>query len=617
MIEMSRNFVVRINIALLILLVLALFLNQFEYFLIIVGTIGTLFVVVDAIKAVIKREISVDLLAAIALFVSVIKFEWMSVAFINLMITSARIFGQYTEGVASGAIKSLLKLRPEKVKLKLGDEVKEVHVSKVKIGDLVIVETGDRVAVDGVVIEGQGSFDQSSLTGESIPVSKEKGDRVLSSTLNVSGTLVVKVEKIGKDTTFEKIIKLIEDAQNNKVKIVTVGQRFASWYVALSLVGSVLIYVFSHNLSLVLSVLLVVCADDIAVAVPMAFWAAIGYAAKRGIIVKGTDILEGLTKVKTLIVDKTGTLTTGKIKVTGVGGFGGNKADQVLLLMAQAESISEHPIARAITEYAKDKGVEIKAPDKFHEIPGKGVIVNKGGKEFIIGKPAFIKERKVSITKGQQMEINSFLDGGSNLVIAVLDGKLFGFVTFEDTIRPKVKETINKLKEKGIQRVYMLTGDNPLIAQKIAHDAGIVDFQAGLLPDQKLQFVKDHLKANSKVAFVGDGVNDAASLAQADIGIAMGAIGADAAIESADVALMNDEFSKIDEAITIGNFTLGIAKQNFAIWAVVNIVGLYLVFAGIIGPSGAAFYNFATDFIPIANSLRLLGYRFFNRLNLS
>lgn len=614
---MSRQLIIRVNIALVILLTLALILSQFEVFLIVVGLVGTAFVVVDAVKAVIKREISVDLLAAIALFVSVIEFQWMSVAFINLMITSARIFGQYTEGVASGAIKSLLKLRPDRVKLKVKGEIKEVPLSEVKIGDLVVIETGDRVAVDGVVVEGEGSLDQSSLTGESIPVSKEKGNRVLSSTLNVSGTMLVKTEKIGKDTTFEKIIKLIENAQLNKVKIATLGQKFASWYVILSLVGSVVIYFFSHNISLVLSVLLVVCADDIAVAVPMAFWAAIGYAAKRGIIVKGTDILEGMTKIKTLVVDKTGTLTKGKIKVTGVDGFDDYESHEVLALMAEAESISEHPIARAIVEYAKSQGISVKAPTDFQEFPGKGVVINKGKKKLVAGKLAFIKERKVPISKSQEEEIDSFMRGGSNLIVVALNGKLLGLVTFEDSIRPKVKETLDKLRAKGIDKIYMLTGDNPYVAKKIAHEAGITDFQANLLPEQKLQFIKDHIGSKAKLAMVGDGVNDAAALAQADIGIAMGAIGADAAIESADVALMNDDFSKIDEAITIGDFTLNVAKQNFVIWVVVNIAGLFLVFAGKIDPAGAALYNFVTDFFPIANSLRLLAYRFLKGFNLS
>lgn len=614
---MSKDLIVKLNIVLLVLLTLALLLNQFQYFLIAVGIIGTLFVAIDAVKAIIKKEISVDLLAAIALFASVLNFEWMSVVFINLMITSARIFGQYTEGVASGAIKSLLKIRPEKVKIKENDKITEVPLAQVKAGDMVIVETGDRVAVDGVIVEGEASIDQSTLTGESIPVSKEKGDRVLSATLNLSGTILVRVEKIGKDTTFEKILRLIEEAQNNKVKIVTLGQKFASWYVALSLVGSIIIYVFSHNLSLVLSVLLVVCADDIAIAVPMAFWAAIGYAAKRGIIVKGTDILEGVTKVKTLIVDKTGTLTRGKIKITGVGGFRKEDTKHILALVSGAESISDHPIARAIVAYAKEKGVTINAPSKFKEFPAKGVIVNKGKGKLIVGKVDFIKEQGVNIDKSEKLEIDSFLQGGSNLVLVALNSKLIGFVTFEDDIKPKIRETINRLRAKGIENVYMLTGDNQYVAKKIAHDAGITDFQANLLPDQKLQFVKEHLSQKAKIAFVGDGVNDAAALAQADIGIAMGAIGADAAIESADIALMNDDFSKIDEAITIGNFTLGVAKQNFAIWMVVNVVGLFLVFNGTIGPSGAALYNFLTDFLPIANSLRLLGYRFFKGFNLT
>lgn len=614
---MEKRLALRLNIVLLILLVAALIFSQTKIILIAVGIFGTLFVAIDAVRAIIKRKISVDLLAAIALFASLIQGEWTSVVFINLMITSARIFGLYTEGVAGSAIKSLLKLRPEKVKIKDGDEIRVVHVSQVKLNDLVIVEAGDRFAVDGIVTEGEGEIDQSSLTGESIPVPKSKGDRVLSSTLNVSGSFIVKVDRVGKDTTFEKIIDLIEKAQEGKVQIETMGQRFASWYVVISLVGATLIYLFSRNLALVLSVLLVVCADDIAVAVPMAFWAGVGYAAKRGIIIKGTDILEGITKIKTLVVDKTGTLTKGKIKVTGIDGFDGISPHKLLEYVAEAESISEHPIARAIVAYAKEQGIKIDSPKDFKEIPGKGIEVRRGQEKLFVGRLGFVKDQGVLITKSQDEEIKSVFAGGQNLVVAAIGKKLIGIIMFEDEIRPKVKETLDYLRKMGVEKIYMLTGDNESVAAKIAKESGIVDYKAGLLPDQKLTFVKEHLKGDGKLAMVGDGVNDAASLAQADIGIAMGAIGSDAAIESADIALMNDDFTKIKEAVSLGNYVSRIARQNFMIWGVVNVIGLGLVFGGVIGPSGAAAYNFATDFIPIFNSLRVLRYKLIPGLRVS
>lgn len=290
-----------------------------------VSLIATIPVIWSAAKAVMSREISVDLLASVALVASFLAEQWSSVAFINLMLTSARIFGDYTESKARAAIESLLKLRPEKIKVRRGKEVVEIHIGDVKIGDLVVIETGDRIPVDGEIMQGDASIDQSSLTGESIPVNKTVSDKVLSSTLNVSGSLLVRAEKIGKDTTLEKIIALVDESQKQKSNIRTVADKFADWYVAIAFVGAVLIYISSRDINLVLAVLLVVCADDIAIAVPLAFYSAIGYAARRGVIVKGGKFLEGLTKIKTVIMDKTGTLTLGKLKVNEILPLNGEK----------------------------------------------------------------------------------------------------------------------------------------------------------------------------------------------------------------------------------------------------------------------------------------------------
>lgn len=613
--SMPKNIEFRLNIVLLFILGLSLLIRSHDL-LIVVSFIGTLFVVYSAGKAIVKRKITVDLLAGIALVASIIAREWMSAVFINLMITSARIFGNYTENVAGLAIRSLLKLRPEKVKVEIHGEIKEIGLGEVKVGDRVIVESGDRIPVDGEIIEGQASIDQSSLTGESIPVARGKGEKVLSSTLNVSGSLIVRAEKIGKDTTFEKIIKLVEVAGMGKVHIETLGQKFASWYVTLSLIGATVIYLATKDLPLVLSVLLVVCADDIAVAIPMAFWAAVGHAARRGIIIKGGDFLEAITKLKVLVVDKTGTLTKGKINVTGVVAFGSNTPERILRLIAQAESISEHPIAKAIVEYAKNKEINFKTPEEFNEYPGKGVSATIDGKKVIVGTPYFLREKEVVFNRKEKEEIQSFYQGGVNLIAVAVGGEVVGIVTIEDEIRPRVKETIEAIKKFGVDRVYMLTGDNEYVAKKVAIQAGIEDFKANLLPEDKLEFIKSHLNPSYKLAMVGDGVNDAASLRQADIGIAMGAIGSDVAIESADIALMNDDFSKIKEVISIGTHTVNVAKQNFVIWGGINLIGLALVFAHVIGPSGAAAFNFVTDFFPLINSLRILRYKFQPEANL-
>ncbi len=577
--------------------------------IIIVGACATIPVVISAIKAIKNKKVTVDLLASIALFVSLLHREWASVVFINLMITSARIFGDYTEGKAHDAIKSLLKLRPEKVKIKKESGIVEEPIENVNVGDLVVVESGDRVPIDGIIIEGDASIDQSSLTGESIPITKSKGHKVLSSTLCLSGSLIVKTEKVGKDTTFEKIVALVESAQAGKLGIQTVADKFATIYILITLFGSVAIFLLTSNLSIVLSVLLVACADDIAVAIPMAFWSAIAKAAKNGIIIKGGSFIEGLARVKTIIVDKTGTLTKGMIKTEKIITFGNLKSHEALSIFASVESVSEHPIAKAITQHAKNDGVPIKTPQNFKEVAGKGIVATYKGSRIVVGSERFLTEEKIEISAEQLEQIQAYQKEGFNVVLLGIKGRLAAFLTLADQIRPDAKSTIAKLKTLGITNIIMLTGDNENVASRVAREVGITTFHANLLPEDKLKYVKTYLEKRGKLAMVGDGVNDAASLALADIGIAMGAIGSDAAIEAADIALMQDNFSKVAEAVKLGRYTTNISKQNFIIWGIVNAIGLTLVLAATMGPQAAAAYNFITDFFPILNSFRVFRYK--------
>lgn len=577
--------------------------------LIVFGLLGTIPVVIGSFKAIAKRKITVDLLAVIALFVSIIEHEWTSVAFISLMITSARIFGIYTETRAKKAIRSLFKLRPSTVKIKINNQIKVIDLSAVKLNDLIIVDAGERIPIDGEIISGTASIDQSALTGESIPAEKHIGDQVLSSTLNLSGSLLVKTTKVGKDTTFEKLIHLMEEAQTQKVSIETTVSKFTSRYILFTLIGSVLVYIFTKNISLVLSVLLVTCADDIAVAVPLAFWVAIAHAAKRGIIIKGGSYLEGLAKCKMLIVDKTGTLTRGKIQVSHLVSFD-NRPNILLQTAATAESVSDHPMAKAIIEYAQKNKLAYSMPDTFDELPGKGMIVKFRGKNILVGNKNFFNQKKIEINPDQLRQINQAEMDGHNLVLVSSDEKILGFIALADELRYGIKNTLKKLKSLGLVRIVMLTGDNEKVAKTVAREIGIEEYHANLLPEDKLLFLKKNINSKYKIAMVGDGINDAASLALADIGFAMGAIGSDSAIEASDIALMNDDFGKIAETISLSRHVLRIVFENFVIWGIVNLVGLILVFTQVIGPSGSAAYNFFTDFLPLLNSLSLFRYNF-------
>lgn len=571
----------------------------------VVSIVGTVPVLLSAFRSLKEKKISVDLLASIALVASLLTENWASAVFINLMLTSARIFGEYTEGKAKSAIRSLLKFRPEKIKVKHGEKILVISIGEVKVGDLVVMESGDRIPVDGSVFEGEASVDQSSLTGESVPVGKAKGDKVFSSTLVVSGSLLVKAEKVGKDTTLEKIITLVESSQNEKSYIRTTADKFARWYIIITLILSLVIYVVFHDMNLLLSLLLVACADDIAIAIPMAFLAAIGYAARRGVIVKGGSFLEALTKVKVLVMDKTGTITRGRMKVTGVAFYNGYSEDELLRFAGVAEFFSEHPVAKAITEYIKEKKIAFEKPDDFEETPGRGIVASYKRKSIVAGKLRFLEESGVKLTQKEREDIARVQDDGYSATLVSFDGKLAGFLSCADEVRPYFKEIIEKVRKLGVERVVMLTGDNEKVAKRIADETGITDFHANLLPENKINYIKKYLRPGVKVAMVGDGVNDAASLALADVGIAMGAIGSDAAIEAADIALMHDDLREIPETMELGLYTRRVARQDFWIWGIVNAVGLALVFARIIGPNGSAAYNFVTDFLPLVNSLRL------------
>jgi len=570
-----------------------------------ISIFATFTVFVSAVNSLKYKKISIDLLASIALVLALTQGEWVSALFINLMIASARTFINFVKIKSHSALSGLMKLKPEKVKVKHDGGFKEVPIGLVKKGDSIIIDLGEMIPVDGIIIEGDALIDQSSLTGESIPVSKKKGEKVLSFTTVVSGSLIIKAEKVGKDTNFEKIIKLVEQSQVGKAPINTLVDRFANWYIVFTLLGVVIVYIIFRDVNLILALLLVSCADDIAVATPLALMASIVHSARHGAIIKGGDFLEGLTKLKVVIFDKTGTLTKGKLKIENIIPLDGNTKEDVLRIAAMASVFSTHPIAKTIVEYAKKEKIEFKDPEEFEEYGGKGMTAVYRNKKIIVGKAAFLKDSGINIRKRDISDINEEEADGYNVTLISYGDELMGYLVLFDELRPKIKQVMDDFRKLGVKKIVMLTGDNEKIAKKVADIIGIDDFHANLLPRDKLKYLKKYLSNGYKVAMVGDGVNDAPVLAMSDIGIAMGAIGSDAAIESADVAMMKDDLSQIPKIIKIGHSTLSVIRQNIFMWGILNIIGFTLVFTHVLNPSGAAAYNFISDFIPIINSLTL------------
>jgi len=584
-----------------------------KYFLIIIAVLATLPVVFSAYKSILNKKLSVDLLASIALVFSLLSHEWLSAIFINLMLTSARIFMTYNASRARKNIESLLKLKPKTVKVKEEDgKIIELDPKQVKIGDVVVVDLGERIPVDGKIISGEATIDESSLTGESMPVSKIKNDKVYSSTLIMSGNLLVETEKIGAETTLEKIIKLVEQAQIDKPDIHTSAERFTSWYLIIVFIASFIAYFVTRDLLFVLAILLVVCADDVAVAVPLTFLTAISYCAKNGIIIKGGSYLEALRDVKVIFVDKTGTLTKGKLKVEKFVCDGDicNDEDKKKILNYSGilAILSDHPISKAIVNYIEtdeEEDIGTITPDYFAEHSGKGISAVFKGEKLILGNMSFIEENGIKINDQMNKKLLATENDGYNTTLISLNNELKGFFVIADEVKIDIKDDIAELKKLGVERIIMLTGDNEKVAKRISDAVGVTEFHANLLPAEKFDFIKKTQSKNYKTIMVGDGINDAASLNLADVGIAMGAVGYDVAIESADVILMKDDFSKIPDLIRLSKYVMKIANQDFVIWGMTNTVGLALVLFSILKPTGASAYNFLTDFLPLINSTRI------------
>lgn len=594
------------DIILIVVLAAVLISRPGHSLLIVFSIIGVFPVVANAITGLLRRQLTIDLLASVALFFSMLAGDWNSAAFINLMLASARILDLWTQVRGKQIVAKLYKFRPEIVNLRSGDQVTHVPISQIRPGDEVVIEIGERLPVDGTVISGQASLDQATLTGESDPIAKKVGDKVYTSALNVSGSIIIRADRVGDDTRFAQVVNLVEEASRQKAPAESMANQFTQWYIVATIVGSALLYYFLRDKGLVLSVLLVICADDLAVAVPLGFTAAIVKAAKSGILLKGSSVLESLAKISYFITDKTGTLTRGLPEIKKIHIFSSARIPAYQVLGA-AVTNSSHPVSKSILSYLQHEKIALVAPETFQEFPGEGIIASWHRGRIFSGKIEFLIHHQISISQEQRHLIDQAKSEGFGLSGFARNRRLLGLVVFTDQVRPHAASVIAATKQLGVKVWIMLTGDNANAAAQVAQAVGIDEYHADLSPQDKLEFIRHYKVSHPGVlAMIGDGVNDAAALALADVSFAMGQIGSDAAIEAADVAIMDDKLPKILTSLSLSKNTLSIIKQNFFLWGLANAVGLSLVFAGVLHPTGAAAYNFATDFIPILNSLRIL-----------
>lgn len=569
-----------------------------------VALLGILPVIWYAVMAVREREwASMDMLASIALIFSIVEEKWVSATFIALMLAAARLLERLTEQRTERSIRSLLNLRPATAKVDRNGTLVTVPIEALAVGDHVIVDVGERIAVDGRVLSGQAAVDESSLTGESSPVDKGEGDKVASGTLVASGSLRIRTTHVGKDTTLERIIALVESSRAEKPAIESLGERFGKAYLLIIFCGSIALFALTRDTALVLAVVLVVCADDVAIAIPLAYLRAIGSAAKRGIVIKGGRHLETFGQAVCFVFDKTGTLTQGRPTVQGLIPIAGVSEADLLATAALAAQRSTHPLSLAIMRSAKGKSIPFDEPLSAEVVGGKGVFAETPHGAVVIGRSIFMQEKQIAFPSALSPAVAAAEGQGQSILYVARAGKMLGCVALGDSVRPEAYSTIAALRELGVRRIIMLSGDNERAARFIATQVGIEECHANLLPEEKVSRLR-MLRDEGVTVMVGDGVNDAAALAGAHVGVAMGALGADGAIESANIVLMHDDLLALPEVMRLARSVRKLSIQDFFIWGATNAIGLGLVFGGIIGPAGAAAYNFLSDFLPLANSVR-------------
>jgi heavy metal translocating P-type ATPase len=551
------------------------------------------------------RSISAEVAMTIGMIAALSIGQFLSAAVIAFFMLIAEFLDESTIGRGRSAIRGLIEISPKKAVVKRNDVETEVDISEVKQGDIVIIKSGKRIPVDGIVVAGQASVNQAPITGESMPVEKEAGNEVFTGTINELGLIQVKTTKVGKDTTLARIIEMVEEAERSKATIQKVADRFATYFVPLVLAIALFTFVLTKNVNSSIAVVVVACPCAVALGTPLAVVASVGKAAKKGIIVKGGIYLEELGRVDTVVLDKTGTLTIGEPRVTGVKGFDDHDERQILTLAAIAEEHSEHPLARSILETVRDCGIEIPKHQECQVIRGEGVIAMCGDQTLIMGSRQLLRNRNIDIPARIEDYMLREEENGKTAVLVAHDDKVCGVISVSDILREDAVRALKGLKDRGL-RLIMLTGDNPRVAQAIARQTGIHEVFAEMLPQEKVDIVKELAENGRKVVMVGDGINDAPALAQASVGIAMGAAGADAAIEAADVALMTDDLTRIPEAIKIGGQTFSVIKQNIAASILFNIVGVTLASIGLLSPMMAAAAHALPDFILFLNSSRLI-----------
>lgn len=575
----------------------------YQMALIVASIIGVLPIALQAYQALRVRVLSIDLLVTIAVFGAFLIGEYNESAIVTFLFLFGSFLEQKTLEKTRTAIQSLTKMAPKSaLKITADGENESVEIDDIAKDDRLLVKTGAQVPVDGTIYEGEGYLDEASVTGESQQSKKTQGDDVFAGTFLDNGTIKIKTKRVGEDTTFGKIIELVEEAQDSKSNAERFIDKFAKYYTPAVLILSLIVGILSQNVRLAITILVLGCPGALVIGVPVSNVAGIGSGAKSGILIKGGEVIDGFSKVDTFVFDKTGTLTVGKPSVAAIRNYADEPAES-LKIAASVERESDHPLGQAILDYANLSNYL--SVTQTNVIKGQGIAATLTDKNVLVGNQSLMIENGIELTEKMQSDIHKLQTSGNSLVMVAIDRQLSLLIGIKDQVRPGAKETLADLKQMGIKELIMLTGDNQETAESIAQELGITKVYGNLLPENKADYIRQLQNEGHQTAFVGDGVNDSPSLALSDIGIAMGG-GTEVAIETSDIVLMQSSFEKLAEAYRLTKKTFYNMQENILIaLGTVLLLLLGLIFGYIYMASGM-FVHELSILVVIFNGMRLL-----------
>lgn len=582
-------------------------MNIFQWTLMMASILGVVPIVIQGYQALRVKVISIDVLVTIAVIGAFFIQNYEESAIVTFLFLFGAYLEQRTLNQTRSAIKELIEMAPESaLKQMENGEFLKVEVDEVDVGDVLLVKTGAKVPVDGTVLMGEGSINEASITGESIPVAKEKGSKVYAGTILENGTLQIIADRVGEDTTFGKIIELVEEAQDSKSEAERFIDGFSKYYTPAVLLLSIIVWLFSRDIELAITILVLGCPGALVIGVPVSNVAGIGNGARNGVLLKGSEVIHDFSRTDTMIFDKTGTLTVGNPSVSETKYYTDN-VDEVLGYLASIEGESDHPLAKAVLQAI---GETIPSPVENTEVvKGGGIIAYVNGHRVAVGNVNLMERENVILDKKQKADVAAFEKDGNSLVLTSVDGELKIMMGVRDQIRPGVREDLQRLRRLGVKNLIMLSGDNQGTVDIISRELGLTEAYGNMLPEDKAEYVRKLREEGRIVAFVGDGINDSPSLALADIGIAMGN-GTDIAIETSDVVLMNSDFGRLPHALGLTKATSRNMVQNIVIAVgVVVFLLVSLFFSEWMNMSIGMLVHEGSILAVILNGMRLLRYR--------